>query len=87
MSERFARDGFAVTSGLAAGYDGRAAITDVTIDVRRGERLALLGPNGGGKTTLFRALLGSCGRWPGPSTSASVPAPSPRPTARGSTIR
>jgi len=58
MSERFARDLFAVTGGLAAGYDGRPAITDVTIDVRRGERLALLGPNGGGKTTLFRALLG-----------------------------
>ncbi len=30
----------------------------VDFSLRRGERLALLGPNGGGKTTLLRALLG-----------------------------
>jgi ABC-type Mn2+/Zn2+ transport system ATPase subunit len=46
------------TDGLAAGYDGRPAIRGVTVEVREGERLAVLGPNGGGKTTLFRALLG-----------------------------
>jgi ABC-type Mn2+/Zn2+ transport system ATPase subunit len=46
------------TTDLAAGYDGRPAIEGVTIDVREGERVAVLGPNGGGKTTLFRALLG-----------------------------
>jgi ABC-type Mn2+/Zn2+ transport system ATPase subunit len=45
-------------SGLAAGYDGRPAITGVSFSLRRGERMALLGPNGGGKTTLLRALLG-----------------------------
>ena len=45
-------------SGLAAGYDGRPAISDVSFSLRRGERMALLGPNGGGKTTLLRALLG-----------------------------
>jgi ABC-type Mn2+/Zn2+ transport system ATPase subunit len=49
---------FAVTSDLTAGYDGRPAIAGVSIDVVQGERVALLGPNGGGKTTLFRALLG-----------------------------
>ena len=46
------------TDDLAAGYDGRPAIEHVTIEVDAGERIALLGPNGGGKTTLFRALLG-----------------------------
>ena len=46
------------TRDLSAGYDGRAAIEAVTIDVNAGERVALLGPNGGGKTTLFRALTG-----------------------------
>ena len=46
------------TRELAAGYDGRPAIDRVTMDVRAGERVAVLGPNGGGKTTLFRALLG-----------------------------
>jgi ABC-type Mn2+/Zn2+ transport system ATPase subunit len=44
--------------GLAAGYGGPPAIAGVTFRLGAGERLALLGPNGGGKTTLLRALLG-----------------------------
>jgi ABC-type Mn2+/Zn2+ transport system ATPase subunit len=43
---------------LAAGYEGEPAISDVSFYLRPGERMALLGPNGGGKTTLLRALLG-----------------------------
>jgi ABC-type Mn2+/Zn2+ transport system ATPase subunit len=44
--------------GLEAGYaNGRSAITGVEFAVAAGEQLAVLGPNGGGKTTLFRALL------------------------------
>ncbi|MFC6750460.1 ATP-binding cassette domain-containing protein [Deinococcus aquaticus] len=30
----------------------------MTLHVRRGDRVALTGPNGGGKSTLLRALLG-----------------------------
>jgi ABC-type Mn2+/Zn2+ transport system ATPase subunit len=45
-------------AGLAVGYDGEPAISGVSFSLRRGERMALLGPNGGGKTTLLRALLG-----------------------------
>lgn len=48
----------AETSGLALGYGGPPALRGVTFRVRGGERIAVLGPNGGGKTTLFRALLG-----------------------------
>jgi ABC-type Mn2+/Zn2+ transport system ATPase subunit len=44
--------------GLAAGYENRPAISGVSFALRAGERMALLGPNGGGKTTLLRALLG-----------------------------
>jgi ABC-type Mn2+/Zn2+ transport system ATPase subunit len=44
--------------GLAAGYDGTAAISGVTFSLRPGQRLALLGSNGGGKTTLLRTVLG-----------------------------
>ena len=44
---------------LAARYGGGPpAIEDVTFSARPGQRIALLGPNGGGKTTLFRVLLG-----------------------------
>lgn len=49
-------------AGLAAGYDGSPAITDVSFSLRTGERMALLGPNGGGKTTLVRAILGEVRR-------------------------
>ena len=44
--------------GVAAGYGGMPVFSGLTFDLRAGERLAVLGPNGGGKTTLFRLLLG-----------------------------
>ena len=37
-------------------YGTRAALAGVTFTVGRGELFALLGPNGGGKTTLFKIL-------------------------------
>ncbi len=37
-------------------YGARTALEDVTLDVSRGEILGLLGPNGGGKTTMFKIL-------------------------------
>jgi len=43
---------------LAAGYGGRPVLTGVSFSLRPGERAAVLGPNGGGKTTLFRCILG-----------------------------
>jgi len=45
--------------GLAVAYPGRPpALTGVSFAAPAGVRVAVLGPNGGGKTTLFRALLG-----------------------------
>jgi ABC-type Mn2+/Zn2+ transport system ATPase subunit len=44
--------------GLAAAYDGRPVIEQVSFTVEPGTRIGVLGPNGGGKTTLFRVLLG-----------------------------
>jgi ABC-type Mn2+/Zn2+ transport system ATPase subunit len=43
---------------LAAGYDGRAAIQDISFGVRPGQMVGVIGPNGAGKTTLFKAILG-----------------------------
>jgi ABC-type Mn2+/Zn2+ transport system ATPase subunit len=43
---------------LAVGYGGPPVLTDVSFAVESGDRIGILGPNGGGKTTLFRALLG-----------------------------
>jgi iron complex transport system ATP-binding protein len=43
---------------LAFGYRGRSVGSGVSIDIRSGEVLCLLGPNGGGKTTLMKTLLG-----------------------------
>jgi manganese/iron transport system ATP-binding protein/manganese/zinc/iron transport system ATP- binding protein len=46
-------------TGLAGGYaPGEAVLQDVTFAAEPGSIVAVLGPNGGGKTTLFRALLG-----------------------------
>jgi len=42
----------------ATGYGSEPVFRDVSFDLLRGERLAVLGPNGGGKTTLFKLLLG-----------------------------
>jgi ABC-type Mn2+/Zn2+ transport system ATPase subunit len=44
--------------GLAAGYGGEAVLREITFTVDPGRSVCVLGPNGGGKTTLFRVLLG-----------------------------
>jgi iron complex transport system ATP-binding protein len=43
---------------LSIGYPGRLVGENLAIRVNEGEVLALLGPNGGGKTTLLKTLLG-----------------------------
>ncbi|WP_436636932.1 ATP-binding cassette domain-containing protein [Microbaculum sp. FT89] len=44
--------------GLGVRRDGRWLIRDVDLEVRRGEIVSIVGPNGGGKTTLIKTLLG-----------------------------
>ena len=39
-------------------YGSREALAGVSLQVERGEMFGLLGPNGGGKTTLFHVIMG-----------------------------
>ncbi|HJS78607.1 MAG TPA: ABC transporter ATP-binding protein [Burkholderiales bacterium] len=43
---------------LAFGFPGRTVGRDVSFTLAAGEVMCVLGPNGGGKTTLFRTILG-----------------------------
>ncbi|MEM7068064.1 MAG: ABC transporter ATP-binding protein [Pseudomonadota bacterium] len=43
---------------LVAGYLNRPVLHDVSIDVQPGDVVALIGPNGHGKTTLLRTISG-----------------------------
>ncbi|MDE2585955.1 MAG: ATP-binding cassette domain-containing protein, partial [Betaproteobacteria bacterium] len=45
--------------GAAAGYDGRAVLSDVKLSIAAGGRIGLLGRNGAGKSTLIKLLAGA----------------------------
>ena len=44
--------------GVEAGYGDLTAISEVSLEVRQGEAVALIGGNGAGKTTTLRAISG-----------------------------
>ena len=43
---------------IAKTYGKRTVVSDVSLEVRRGEAVGLLGPNGAGKTTIFYMITG-----------------------------
>jgi len=45
-------------SNLSFGYDGTSVLEDVDLSVQPGEFAAIFGPNGGGKTTFLKLLMG-----------------------------
>jgi zinc transport system ATP-binding protein len=52
-------------SHVWAGYDQDPVLEDVSLTVQEGDFIGLIGPNGGGKTTFFKILLGLLAPWQG----------------------
>ena len=50
-------DDVLIAEGLQKGYQGRTLFTDLKLHVRAGDRIALIGDNGTGKSTLFKCLI------------------------------
>ncbi len=43
---------------LTAGYEGNIVLNDVDLSVGEKDFIGVIGPNGGGKTTLLKVILG-----------------------------
>jgi ABC-2 type transport system ATP-binding protein len=69
--------------GLTKRYGGRVAVDDLSVSVRPGAVTGFLGPNGSGKTTTLRCVLGLTRPTAGTATVLGVPYRSlPRPMQR-----
>lgn len=51
-------EGMLSVVSIAKTYGKREVVSDVSLEVRRGEAVGLLGPNGAGKTTVFYMITG-----------------------------
>ena len=46
-------------NSVPIGYDSKIVLRDVDLTVKRGEIITIVGPNGSGKTSMMRALIGA----------------------------
>ena len=44
--------------GISAEYDGKRVLADASLDIADRDYIGIIGPNGGGKTTFVKCLLG-----------------------------
>lgn len=47
-----------IAKGLTKGFDGKTLFKDLDLEIFRGDKVAIIGANGVGKTTLLRTLMG-----------------------------
>ncbi|MGY4290754.1 ABC-type branched-subunit amino acid transport system ATPase component [Bradyrhizobium sp. LM2.7] len=58
MTATSAPDSLLESRGLTVRFGGLLALNELDIDVRHGEVLGLIGPNGSGKTTFLNVISG-----------------------------
>jgi ABC-type branched-subunit amino acid transport system ATPase component len=59
LSVELSKKGLVLTAtDLAAGYDGRAIVSGITVQASPGKVVSIVGPNGSGKSTLLKSLVG-----------------------------
>jgi len=64
-----------IVKGVSHSFGGIRALDAVSLDVGRGELLAIVGPNGGGKSTLLKVMLGLLAPDEGEAQLFCTPAP------------
>jgi zinc transport system ATP-binding protein len=57
-SQKIENEKAVIIKDLSVNYEQTPALAGVCLNVKKGEFLGIIGPNGGGKTTLLKAILG-----------------------------
>ncbi len=59
---------------IEAGYDNKRVLSDVNLNIKENDFIGVIGPNGGGKTTLLKVILGLIEPQAGTVSLAGLPA-------------
>ena len=67
------------TQSLTSGYGNRQVLNGVSVELRQGEIVAVIGHNGAGKSTLLKTIFGLVPTWSGQVEVDGGPVPTPTP--------